>query len=124
MGSVDIGQTEAAFTMGYGKYQTLFKIIIPQAIADFPGVLIGMTTDLVKATALVGSVYAIDIQAAFDQIRAQSYESVFTLFSAAIFYTLMNCVLVNILKRIKLGRAANPKSKEEILKSIGGERND
>jgi len=122
---VDVGQIEAAYTMGYRRYQLLFKIIIPQAISGLQGLLIGLTADLVKATALVGSLYVIDVQAAFDQIRAKSYESVFTLFSAAIFYTLMNAVLIGILRRIKFGRISNQKSKEDILKKIEKEaKND
>ncbi len=86
---VDIGQTEAAYALGYGKNATFFKIVLPQAARTFAPVYSAEIVSTVKATSIVGYIAVSDLTKVGDIIRSNTYEAFFPLIAVAVIYFLM-----------------------------------
>ena len=60
--SIDKGQTEAGRSLGLNAYQTMTRIVIPQALKNIFPALCNEFIVLIKETAIVGYVGLMDIQ--------------------------------------------------------------
>ena len=118
VGSVDRGQTEAAFALGYTKNKTFFRIIFPQAMNIFLPSYCGQTVELVKATAVVGYIAVNDLTKMGDIIRSNTYEAFFPLIVTAVIYFLLTWVLSLLLKLVKWRFEPKRRSAETILKGV------
>ena len=118
VGSVDRGQTEAAYALGYTKNKTFFRIIFPQAMNIFLPSYCGQAVELIKATAVVGYVAVNDLTKMGDIIRSNTYEAFFPLIATAVIYFLLTWLLSSLLKLVKLRFEPKRRSKEEILKGV------
>ena len=116
--SIDPGQLEAAVSMGYSRYQILFKIIMPQALPGFWLSLRNDTIGHVRGTSLVGMVAVMDIQAVADQISADTLEPLFPLLITVIVYTGLASLLNTALKKISIRQDTTRRTEEEIRKRI------
>ena len=116
--AVDIGQTEAAYALGYSDSKTVFRILLPQAAQHFIPAFKTQVTALLKATSVVGFIAVTDLTRAGDLVRSRTYEPFFSLISVAIIYfmleALCNLILNNIEKKI------NPenRSDKKVLKGV------
>ena len=119
--SVDFGQTEAAYSLGYPKNKTFFRIIFPQAMTIFLPSYCGQAVELIKATAVVGYVAVTDLTKMGDLIRSSTYEAFFPLIITAIIYFLLTWILAAVLNLAKLHFEPKRRSKEEILKGVKAE---
>ena len=68
--SIDKGQTEAGRSLGLNAFQTMTRIVIPQAVKNIFPALCNEFIVLIKETAIVGYVGLMDIQKAGDLSRA------------------------------------------------------
>ena len=118
VGSVDRGQTEAAFALGYTKNQTFFRIIFPQAMSIFLPSYCGQAVELIKATAVVGYVAVNDLTKMGDIIRSNTYEAFFPLIATAVIYFLLTWILAAALGLVKRRFEPKRRSKEKILKGV------
>ena len=118
VGSVDRGQTEAAYALGYTKNKTFFRIIFPQAMTIFLPSYCGQAVELIKATAVVGYVAVNDLTKMGDIIRSNTYEAFFPLIATAVIYFLLTWILASLLKLLKLRFEPKRRSKETILKGV------
>ena len=118
VGSVDRGQTEAAYALGYTKNKTFFRIIFPQAMTIFLPSYCGQAVELIKATAVVGYVAVNDLTKMGDIIRSNTYEAFFPLIATAVIYFLLTWILASLLKLLKLRFEPKRRSKEDILKGV------
>jgi polar amino acid transport system substrate-binding protein len=118
VGSVDRGQTEAAYALGYTKNKTFFRIIFPQAMTIFLPSYCGQAVELIKATAVVGYVAVNDLTKMGDIIRSNTYEAFFPLIATAVIYFLLTWILASLLKLLKLCFEPKRRSKETILKGV------
>lgn len=118
VGSVDRGQTEAAYALGYTKNKTFFRIIFPQAMTIFLPSYCGQAVELIKATAVVGYVAVNDLTKMGDIIRSNTYEAFFPLIATAVIYFLLTWILASLLKIVKLRFEPKRRSKEDILKGV------
>lgn len=118
VGSVDRGQTEAAYALGYTKNKTFFRIIFPQAMSIFLPSYCGQAVELIKATAVVGYVAVNDLTKMGDIIRSNTYEAFFPLIATAVIYFLLTWLLSSLLKLLKLRFEPKRRSKETILKGV------
>lgn len=84
--SVDKGQTEAAYALGYSRNGTFFRIILPQAMQTFLPTYIAEVVGLMKATAVVGYIAVNDLTKVGDIIRSNTYEAFFPLIAIAVIY--------------------------------------
>ena len=118
VGSVDRGQTEAAYALGYTKNKTFFRIIFPQAMTIFLPSYCGQAVELIKATAVVGYVAVNDLTKMGDIIRSNTYEAFFPLIATAVIYFLLTWMLSLLLGLVK--RRFEPKRRrtEDILKGV------
>ena len=118
VGSVDRGQTEAAYALGYTKSQTFFRIIFPQAMKIFLPSYCGQAVELIKATAVVGYIAVNDLTKMGDIIRSNTYEAFFPLIATAVIYFLLTWLLSSLLKLVKLRFEPKRRSGEDILKGV------
>lgn len=84
--SVDKGQTEAAYALGYSRNQTFFRIVLPQAMKLFLPVYSSEIVGLIKATSVVGYIAVNDLTKMGDIIRGNTYEAFFPLIAVAAIY--------------------------------------
>ena len=116
--SVDKGQTEAAYALGYTKNQTFFRIIFPQAMTIFLPSYCGQAVELIKATAVVGYIAVNDLTKMGDIIRSNTYEAFFPLIATAVIYFLLSWILSVLLGVVKRRFEPKLRSEETILKGV------
>ena len=116
--SVDRGQLEAAYALGYTKNKTFFRIILPQAMRIFLPSYCGQTVELIKATAVVGYITVNDLTKMGDIIRSNTYEAFFPLIATAVIYFLLTWGLSLLLQLVKLRFEPKRRSAETILKGV------
>lgn len=114
VGSLSVGQSEAAFSMGYRRYQALFKIFIPQAMPKFLGGMQGSVIGHIRGTALVEFIAVQDFQAVADVIRAETAEPFLPVILPAVIYVLLASLASRLVGRIKVNTNPAEKTEEEI----------
>lgn len=116
--SVDYGQTEAAYALGYTRNKAFFKIILPQALKVFAPTYTGEVVGLIKATSVVGYIAVNDLTKVGDIIRSNTYEAFFPLIAVAVIYFIITWIVGDILGA--LGRKFDTKRRkdENILKGV------
>ena len=116
--TVDRGQTEAAYALGYTDRRAFFRIVLPQALPHFtPGYLTQITA-LIKATAVVGYVTVQDLTKIGDIIRSRTYDAFFPLIAVAVFYFVLAAILTFLVR--KIGTRIDPKQRKgkALLKGV------
>ncbi len=93
---VDIGQMEAGRSLGLTRWQTLMKIIFPQAAKAVLPTYTSEFIVLVKETSIVSFIAVMDLTKAGDMIRNATYNAWFPLISCAVLYLCMTLGLTKI----------------------------
>ena len=70
---ISIGEKEAAYTMGYSKWQALFKIYIPQSLSKMIASLEGNVIIIIKTTALIEIVNVETVESVANAIRENTH---------------------------------------------------
>lgn len=99
--SIDKGQTEAGRSLGLNGFQTMQKIVLPQALKNVFPALCNEFIVLIKETAIVGYVGLMDIQKAGDFIKSATFLAFMPLIGTAIIYYVLIKILNIILKWIE-----------------------
>ena len=87
--AVDIGQTEAARSLGMTARNTMTKIILPQAVKNILPSLANEFVSLVKESAILSFIGVIDIMFTANTVKNATYDSFGPyLFAAAIYFVL------------------------------------
>ncbi len=94
--SVDSGQMEAGRSLGLNHWQTMFSIILPQAVKNILPTYTSEFIVLLKETAIVGYIALIDLTKAGDQIRAATYDAWTPLIIVAIIYLCLTLSLAKL----------------------------
>ena len=105
--SINHSQMEAAYSLGFSKFQTLRYIILPQALSYIIPTYKNETVSLIKLTSIAGYISIMDLTKASDIIRNRTYEAFFPLLITAIIYLII-CYLVGIILD-KLYKKINPR---------------
>lgn len=84
--SIDKGQTEAGRSLGLSGFQTMSRIVIPQAVKNIFPALCNEFIVLIKETAIVGYVGLMDIQKAGDFIKSATFIAFVPLIGTAVIY--------------------------------------
>ena len=87
--SVDKGQAEAGRSLGLNYAQTMFKVILPQAVKNSLPALGNEFITVLKETALAGQVAVRDVTRVANNIRGLTYDPTPLLFVAAIYLILV-----------------------------------
>ena len=100
--AVDKGQMEASRSLGLNYFQSMYKIIIPQAIKNILPALANEFIVLIKETAIVGYVALQDLTKVGDFIISRTADAIFPLLSIAVIYFIIIkilTILVSVLER-------------------------
>lgn len=98
--SMPIGQYEAAKVLGYNKFQTFFKIILPQVIKRILPSVTNEIITLVKDTSLAFAIAQAEMFTIAKQIAA-SQTSVMPLMMAGVYYYVFNLVVAVIMEKVE-----------------------
>lgn len=98
--SMSIGQYEAAKVLGYNKFQTFFKIILPQVIKRILPSITNETITLVKDTSLAFVLAQAEMFTLAKQIAAKD-TSMVPLMVAGLFYYVFNLAVAFAMERIE-----------------------
>ncbi len=98
---VDIGQMEAGRSLGLTRWQTLLKIIFPQAAKAVLPTYTSEFIVLVKETSIVSFIAVMDLTKAGDMIRNATYNAWFPLISCAVLYLIMTLGLTKIFSALE-----------------------
>lgn len=108
--SVDRGQFEAGYSLGFGYTRTMISIILPQAIRNILPALGNEAIVLLKETSVSGYIALNDLTKGGDTIRSQTYEAFLPLIAVALIYLLMVVGLSALVNRLER-RLSNDKRK-------------
>lgn len=96
--SVDPGQLEAARAVGLPFSTAMMKVVIPQAVKNILPTMGNEFIALVKETAIVGYVGAIDITKAFQDQGSNSYEYMIPYLVMALLYIVIVAAIASLIK--------------------------
>ncbi len=99
--SMPKGQYEAAHLLGYSKYQTFYRIILPQVIKRILPSITNEVITLVKDTSLA---FVISFSEMFTQAKAlaSAQKSMIPYLSAGGFYYVFNYLVAYVMERIEI----------------------
>jgi polar amino acid transport system permease protein len=104
------GQAEAARAFGYTRGQTLWRILIPQALRAAAPALINEMILILKASSLVSVVGVADLTRETQNIVARDLQPIKWYLFAALIYLIINLILarlgVSVEKRLNVGYGA------------------
>lgn len=96
--SVDPGQLEAARAVGMPFSVSMLKIVVPQAVKNILPTLGNEFIALIKETAVVGYVGAMDITKAFQDQGSNSYEYMIPYLVMALIYIVLVAIIAFFIK--------------------------
>lgn len=103
--AVDPGQNEAARSLGMNRMQTMWQVIMPQAIKNILPAIGNEMIALLKETSVAGYVAVVDLTRAANLIRNNTYDAFNPLMVTAIVYltvvVLMTAVLGKLEQRLR-----------------------
>lgn len=98
--SIDIGQYEAAYILGYNNNQTFFKIILPQMIKRVIPPVTNEIITLIKDTSLSFVLAYVELFTLAKQVAAAN-TTIIPLFIAGAFYYIFNYLVAFIMDRVE-----------------------
>ena len=116
--TIDPGQKQAAFTLGYSDKMTFYKILLPQAISYIMPSYKSEIVSLIKATAVVGYIAVQDLTKIGDLIRSRTYEAFFPLIVVTVLYFILAAILNAFVKKIDIRIDPRKRAPERILKGV------
>ncbi len=91
--SIDPGQMEAGRSLGFNYSQTMFYIVLPQALKNVLPALANEFIVLLKETSVSGYIAVQDLTKAGDIIRGRTYSAFMPLIAVALIYLTMVIIL-------------------------------
>jgi polar amino acid transport system permease protein len=91
--AVNVGQTEAAATLGMTRGQTLRRIVLPQALRIVIPPIGNDTISMLKFTSLVSVLALPDLLYSAQMVYARTYQTVPLLLVATIWYLVLTTIL-------------------------------
>ena len=95
-----VGQYEAAQILGYSRFQTFFKIILPQVIKRILPSVTNEVITLVKDTSLAFTISVLEMFA-IAKALASSQTSMIPFVAAGVFYYIFNLVVAVVMEWIE-----------------------
>lgn len=99
--SIDNGQFEAGYSLGFNYFQTMIFIVIPQVLKNVLPMILNEFIALLKETSVAGYVAVTDITRAGNVIRGTTFSPFMPLIAVAIFYLVMVLILTQVVKRVE-----------------------
>ena len=107
LNALTAGQVEAAQAQGFSTQQTLWRIMLPQALRNILPSLVGIFISLLKDTSLAFIVNVPELTTVAGQVnnRVQIYPAAIFIFTGVVYY-LLCCALEQFAKRWRVTRPA------------------
>lgn len=99
--SIEIGQFEAGRSLGFTYGQTMWNIIMPQAIKNSLPAMCNEFISLLKESSIVGYIGLVDLTKAGDIIRSNTYEAMIPLCSVALVYLVIVMLMTAGVSRLE-----------------------
>lgn len=99
--SLDKGQTEAARSLGFGRWQTLFYVVVPQALRNTLPAVGNMMIALLKESAIVSMIGIAELVHSAQLAISETYRPFEFYLTAAALYYILNLILEAGLRRIE-----------------------
>lgn len=99
--SIEIGQFEAGRSLGFTYGQTMWHIIMPQAIKNSLPAMCNEFISLLKESSIVGYIGLVDLTKAGDIIRSNTYEAMIPLCSVALVYLVIVMIMTAGVSRLE-----------------------
>ncbi len=96
--SINKGQMEASRSLGFSYKESMFYVIMPQAIKNILPALGNEFITLLKETSVAGYIGIMDLTKAADIIASRTYDYLFPLILIAIIYLIMTLGLSKLVK--------------------------
>lgn len=93
---VDIGQTEAGRSLGLKKWQTMVKIVFPQAFKNILPTYTNEFIVLIKETSVAGYIAIQDLTKVGDMIRNATFNAWVPLITTAVIYLILTLGLARL----------------------------
>ncbi len=124
VGAVGKGQVEAAFTLGFTKNETFFKILLPQGMPIFLSNYKDAIVSTLLESSVVGYITIVDLTRVGDIIRNNTYEAFFPLIAVALFYLFLSTAIIALVNIIE--RKINPENRtqKQVLMAVLGNEID
>ena len=103
--SIDRGQMEAGRSLGLSYGQTMWEIVMPQAVKNILPALGNEFIVLLKETSISGYIAIQDLTKGGDIIRSRTYDAFFPLIAVAIVYLIMVIGLQSLVSKMERGLA-------------------
>lgn len=100
--AVDIGQTEAARSLGFKKGQAMWLVVLPQAIKNILPALGNEFVTVIKESSIVSVIGIADLMYRTNGVKAKNYKTLECLFIAAVIYFILTFVssrLIAVMER-------------------------
>lgn len=107
--SVDRGQMEAGRSLGLSKLQTMYKIVLPQAIRYILPAIGNELIALLKETSVAGYVAVVDLTRAGNLIRNNTFDAVNPLMAVTIVYLTLVILLTYLMRQLERRLAKSDK---------------
>lgn len=105
--AVDVGQMEAARSLGFSKRQSMTMVILPQAIKNILPALGNEFVTVIKESSIVSVIGIADLMYRTNGVKAKNYRTLECLFIAAVIYFILTFVssrLISLMER-RMNRA-------------------
>ena len=107
--SIDNGQFEAGRSLGFNYRQTIWYIILPQAIKNVLPALCNEFIALLKETSVSGYIAMQDLTKGGDIIRSRTYNPALPLLTVALVYWIVVTFLTHLVGRLERNLRKNEK---------------
>ncbi len=107
--SVDVGQTEAGRALGFNYFQTMSRIVLPQAIKNVVPTLGNEFIALLKETSVVSFIAVVDVTKAFQNIANSTFEYLVPYIVLAMVYLVIILAVTGIIKLLERRLRASDK---------------
>ncbi len=99
--SIDKGQMEAGRSLGFNYIQTMWYIIIPQALKNILPALVNELIALVKETSIVTVIGLVDLTKAAILIQSKTYQAFMPFIAIALVYLAIVMLLTSLLGKLE-----------------------
>lgn len=99
--AVDKGQTEAAKSLGLSNYNTMTKIILPQAIKNILPALGNEYISMVKQTSLASVFFVPELMTSFKTVQSATFLAIPSLVIVGVIYLVVTTVLTKALSMLE-----------------------
>ena len=116
--SVNPGQMEAAYSLGYSDLKAFFRFILPQIVTYTLPAYKDAIDSHIKATAIVGYISVVDVTRVGDIIRGRTYEAFLPLIAVSIIYFALSFIIKLLLGALAKKLDTRNRKESDILRGL------